>query len=665
MKEKTALKRPDYFFKRLTALLFFLGFTNLFFFHPVGPTALALINIGFFTFLVLAFLNKKNYRKKLALITTAFLFNLFTSLVLILRDNSFIKIVLQLNNLILFLITIYIFLIQTPFIRSLMELCLAPFKTGLSFLKSGFKVLKLTFSPKMQQKFFAGKLKKSSGKSIFTGLVIAIPVTGLLIYFLSADPIFSHFLTKKAGNQFIKQMPARLILTLMLFLALSPLLLLKIKNKFYSPLRVLNKFSFLKEMAVVMFSVASIIAVFLIVQWPYIFLNIPLETDLSKFGINTYSEYVQQGFGQLTQAALFIFSLLWAGLITLKNNLQKSKAKKILTILQFVVLAEFMVFIISLFRRIWLYQQTHGWSLARIYGGFLLIWILGITITLALRHFWTKKWVTVEAVFSLIILICLGSFNAENFIIKSSHLPTINKQVDYVYLSKMSADGYQAWEMSLKYAEDVLEKQNLLEKETLNKEERRQIYYSGQIVYELAKNYHNLVKYYGSTQEYKAYYQKTLTFLKNYNQEKLKNLKQAFDPENKNKYEIERLENQLQNFQKELEKLEKDEANWEDIKPVYLTTHFNFQTFSYCETSWHHLSSHTGKEAHNNLTTINRFYMWNKQQNKAWEKIKQDQTLEKLLKLQEIYLKLHCKINSQPADQQDFDKDFSFNNPLL
>jgi hypothetical protein len=118
------------------------------------------------------------------------------------------------------------------------------------------------------------------------------------------------------------------------------------------------------------------VGAFLIVQWPYIFAHVAAETDLSQFGVATYSEYVKRGFIELLFISGILYSLLWVGLLTLRSK--KEKTFHALQIIQSGVIVLFSIFLLSIARRILLYWDLHGLSLIRIYGGVFLLWIAGM-----------------------------------------------------------------------------------------------------------------------------------------------------------------------------------------------------------------------------------------------------------------------------------------------
>jgi len=102
-------------------------------------------------------------------------------------------------------------------------------------------------------------------------------------------------------------------------LFLAPLLIMK-ANRYVSPLGWLVKVNFAREMIVVTSMVVLVMGTFLVVQWPYVFANVTLETDLSKFGVAPYSEYVKRGFVDLLKVVSLVFATAWMGVLINKNQ---------------------------------------------------------------------------------------------------------------------------------------------------------------------------------------------------------------------------------------------------------------------------------------------------------------------------------------------------------
>jgi len=196
-------------------------------------------------------------------------------------------------------------------------------------------------------------------------------------------------------------------------------------------------------------SVASVLLLFLVIQWPYVFAHVAAEADLSKFGVATYSEYVKRGFNEFLMVAVILYSLLWMGLTAYRSH--PHKEGKVLFVIQTIAAGLFLLFIVSVLRRILLYWDLHGLSLIRVYGGLFLVMVFALTTTLYLRHISKIRFIGIELGSITVFILILGLWNQEAFII-SNHPPTVNNLVDYVYLSRLSADGIDGWVESYRFA---------------------------------------------------------------------------------------------------------------------------------------------------------------------------------------------------------------------
>lgn len=504
--------------QKLTAPVFlwiagFILFLNIFFFFDVGRVRIALQFIGFFVFLIGIFRLQNTSQKLKLWMIYAFSLNLFFSLIPIFRAYTFVAHINYFANIALFLATIYLLTRQLNSFQTLSEFLLTPF----NFLKDYFSGTITTIKRVIISKKFAkgdvfsaphdnqklGKIKK-----IVIGLIISFPILLILISLLtSGDPIYAHFIETLISKEQLKLFSDRAITSLLIYLLLLPLVYLPLRGRNRSAAQLFSKFTFVPEYTIVMALVAVVLGSFLIVQWPYVFANVAFETDLSKLGVATYSEYVRKGFSELLKVSLFVYSLIWLGLIALRNS---SNSKHILKILQLVVIAQLLIFIISVLRRIWIYQTYHGWSLVRIYGGFLLIWLIGITLFLAARHFIKKSWVNIEVLTTAGFFILISFFNAEKFIVEN-HPPTVNKRIDYVYLSRMSTDGYEG--LMEAYQQAINNTSTLVSMPVPpSQRTRQQFFYNALIIHNILKNYEELTLTHGTNAEIKEYYEQAIAY---------------------------------------------------------------------------------------------------------------------------------------------------------
>ena len=393
----------------------------------------------------------------------------------------------------------YCLITRKQFAESLAEAVAVPGIMLGGYVAGGVRLMKSVFGGYLGWMGARGEgIKKTTGTSILTGLVLAVPLGGVLIYLLAGgDPVFGTFVRQFLSWGAIKEVPARVILSGIMFAGLAPVSMMVLKGQFESPMhRLLGRLNMQTEMTVVGAVVAAILTVFLVVQWPYVFVKVAAETDLSRFGVATYSEYVRRGFGELLVAAVLVYSLTRLGLVVWRADGRRNS----LRVVQLVNLGLLMVFLLSVARRIWLYQAYHGLSLIRIYGAVFLVWIGGLVVFVAARHFWAKRWVWAEAGLTVVIVVVFGWSNPESYL-AVRHPPTVNGRVDYVYLAGLSADGVEGWRQSLGYAEAVLNRE-WAQQPVIEREQRRQIAYSGWIVQILMGKYADLVPKYGGESDW-------------------------------------------------------------------------------------------------------------------------------------------------------------------
>lgn len=672
---------------KIAALLGFVLFSNIFFFHSLETFGFVFFTLSFFVFLWLIFSQNLPLKTR----TTLFLFYigilLFYSASIVTR-NSFLPSFLS-RFAILFTLSLFIYTTarKLPFVRNLLELLLSPLHNGLSYVEGLIKTLIDTITP--DSPLWQSLALKNLGRinsliPWLIGVTIGIPVILLLTFLLSnADPIFgtyvgnvTKFFSRWFSGNLHQELFQRLILSFILLGGLFPLLYFT--NKKETPLPRIYRLSFSKQIIVIIGAVAALLGTFLIIQWPYVFVKVAFETHLSQFGVKTYSEYVKRGFGEFIFITFLVYGLLWLGLIVKRNT---SENKRLLYWIQYILFAEFFLFLLSIFRRIYLYQAYHGWSLIRIYGSFLLLWILTVTITLALRHFSTKRFALIETIFTAIFIGCIGLFNAESFIV-STHPPTVNKRIDYVYLSRMSPDGYIGWKMAYTYAQKVLFETSYPSNTPIGKEDRQRIAYAGSITRMLSNNYFILMQKYGTNDQKKTYFQ---TILEN-QKALISSAEKSVQPvlvETKypsptpviipDEYNYQKVMSQKVVVNEELKKLKTCNDCLGEIESVFSITYWFYPESYYPNSSldstrWFVDISQNipiRNEARRKVTSLDKLFTYNVSSHQAFKNIYQDMPIETLISLQNTYLKLYDRIASQPEKERDYEIDISTDSPLL
>lgn len=486
-------------------------------------------------------------------------------------------------------------------------------------------------------------LQGKTTKSVIGGLIIGIPLVLFLVAILSsADPIYGNILKQifSFHISFSSILIQRMIFSAILFFILFPLTALTAAKHIKTAFHQDKSLAFSTESLVVLSLVAVVLASFLLVQFRYVFIGVPMETSLIQFGVNTYSEYVRRGFFELVFVSCIVFG---TGVIAhiASRSAHMNERKRVGIAIQ-VVLGELIIFILSLFKRVFTYQSLHGWSISRMYGGMFLAWLCILTITFILRQTTKTKWMLKEVVITAVFLVVFGLVNIEGFIATSGHPPTVNNRVDYVYLSRMSPDGYAGWKMAYDYAQSILLDPKYQSQEIIGTDDRREIVYAGIVVGELTENYNNLVLHNGTREDVLHYLKSVVLYEKEQNTEN--NFEDPF---------IEKLLVQLEN------------PNPSEIKATVDAfppqRWFSEQEFA---PDWLLLNvrEHNRNVLPSSLSTV---YRWNISKYTTFNSMKRDIPLDNLKELQKQYAKLWKQIAKQPEGEREYEFDISLRSPFL
>lgn len=321
--------------------------------------------------------------------------------------------------------------------------------------------------------------------SLIIGSILGFGVLIVLFYLLSrGDVIFATIIKSIFDFKTIFSISPRLIYTIFWFILFFPYVF-TIKAKIDNAKFNWDNFGFNQELTIALLIIILGFGLYLLLSWSYLFIQVPLETDLIKFGVSTYSEYVRRGFVELLLAAGFTFAILWVGI-----------SAKLHKYLQYLLAGELVVYILTVFRRVYIYQQYHGLSVARVYGSVFLIWLIFILISELLKK---PKYLAI----SVAVLTVMGLVNVEGYISRNNP-PTVNNRIDYVYLSSISADGYYGWKMALEHTRAVLDK-DWKSMKTVDMDTRREVAYASFILGNMTAKYHEYIAIYGSEAEYNNY----------------------------------------------------------------------------------------------------------------------------------------------------------------
>lgn len=317
------------------------------------------------------------------------------------------------------------------------------------------------------------KQDTSTTQSVLRGLLFAVPLVLILMGILnSADPIFNTVLVK-----FFSQIGERSLISLGVFLVGLLLAFAKLRVTSESVEAEVQAKESTVELSVVIGSIGVVFATFILVQVKYLFSSID-ERGLAELGISsiTYSEYVRKGFFELIAAALVASSVL-VFILKYLRNIVVTQSVRILQYTGAVVSFETLVILASAAKRLSLYAEAHGLTRARIFGFVFLVWLAVIVILFIgklLQKLHAREFFIAITGATVLSLFALSAVNIDK-IIALHYQPTVNDEIDYYYIAKLSPDAVAGWHEALLDADVVLT--SLEQKAPLTADDNRKLFY--------------------------------------------------------------------------------------------------------------------------------------------------------------------------------------------
>lgn len=386
------------------------------------------------------------------------------------RANEIVQIINAAASLILAVTGIYFYKFHGVFRFKIIEILAAPMVTILHLPTSLFGLNNLSENVNNET-----VRKSSKNQALLNGLFLSIPIVGVLGFLLiQADPIFG-----KLTQDFLSSILERAIVSFILFIAILAFAKLYVKeNK-----DVLEKIDDQNpveskgyEFMVVLGSVAILFGIFILIQFQYLFSK-PDIARLQEIGIAslTYSEYVRKGFFELLIVASIVIGLISFVVSKIKKNVGKEKI--LIQTFGGVVLFQTGLILWSDLMRLKLYADENGLTRARIFGFIFLIYLAYLLIIMLIelmQRINQKQLFAAIVPLTLVVLASLTMINIDG-LIATRFKPTVNKEIDYFYISSLSADTYPVWKEALIDANNTLAQLEM--RETLLSEDYRKLYY--------------------------------------------------------------------------------------------------------------------------------------------------------------------------------------------
>ncbi len=290
--------------------------------------------------------------------------------------------------------------------------------------------------------------------SVARGLVLALPVVLVFAALLSAaDPVFERAMKNLIDIDRLPEYLFRLTYILIGMYLLVGVVLYAILSSREEWLPApenprLKPFIGFIESAVVLGSVSLLFAVFVVIQFRYLFGGVE---NITAEGF-TYSEYARRGFGELVAVA-FISLFLFLGFGSLTQR-EDPLRRRIFSALGMFLVAMVVVMLVSSYRRLQLYEDAYGFTGLRLYThvfilwlGILLVAVAGLELVGRIRWF-SAAAITVAFGFTLTLAI----LNVDATIVRMNGLRSIvvqeggmrdsaDAKLDTSYFEELSADA--------------------------------------------------------------------------------------------------------------------------------------------------------------------------------------------------------------------------------
>jgi hypothetical protein len=301
-----------------------------------------------------------------------------------------------------------------------------------------------------RSRLFRERGSQSTLASVGRGLLLAFPILVVFLVLLSsADLVFGDYVSKALSwldlSRFFDYLGR---LTVILFVGLfclgafvAALHLGEKRNLIGAETPMLAPFLGFTEATVVLAAVDLLFALFVIVQFRYLFGG---QANISAAGY-TYSDYARRGFAELVFLALLTLGMIlalaaWTRRSTTRQTSTFNVLSGLLVLLTGVILA-------SAFTRLLLYEEAYGFSRLRTYTHVAIIWMgvlflafLGLLLAGRLRAF-----AVACAAGAIGFCLTLNLLNVDAFIVRQNFAnPSRAGELDAAYLATLSADAVPA-----------------------------------------------------------------------------------------------------------------------------------------------------------------------------------------------------------------------------
>lgn len=140
------------------------------------------------------------------------------------------------------------------------------------------------------------------------------------------------------------------------------------------------------EAMIVLGSVTSLIALFVVFQFAYLFGG---EAQIDLPGV-TYAEYAREGFFQLLAVAALVVALVWAAIVVAGDEQSPKQARAFRVVCSLMIVSTGVI-LLSALKRLGLYEDAYGLTRLRLLSHVFIFWLAGALALLLAQVFWTRR----------------------------------------------------------------------------------------------------------------------------------------------------------------------------------------------------------------------------------------------------------------------------------
>jgi hypothetical protein len=294
------------------------------------------------------------------------------------------------------------------------------------------------------RRLIGDRAARSRWFAVVRGLLLALPVLAVFVALLAAaDLVFEDFIEDLLAwldIEWIREAIVRVLIISISGIFFLGALVTAVRER---PPRdligedrpLLRPFIGFTETVVVLGLVDLVFAVFVVIQFRYLFGG---EANITAAGY-TYAEYARRGFGELVWAAFLSLGLILG--LTQVGHREDGRQRSTFIGLSTGLAGLLLITLVSALKRLLLYENAFGFTRSRTYAHVFIYWLGALLLAFLVLLFreQMRRFAPASAIGALGFIVTLGLMNVDGFI--SAQNMARSGELDVQYLSELTADS--------------------------------------------------------------------------------------------------------------------------------------------------------------------------------------------------------------------------------